>query len=337
MSTRPESPTSLRSAALPFAARVYRGEAPEGPNELESLRSELRNEVRAIRALLSRASAPKELAIEIAAIRMALDEMGAKTPNKRDRASNWLRARGIDGPAATRISSLAKGANDENISAKMRAALTNVVRVDPWKGETKGRRIISLVGPSGVGKTTTAAKLAARERMAGKSVALVSCDGFRVGAIDQLERYADLIEASFQVAGTAAELSAILERAKEDVVFVDTSGRPPVSGGPETLLAAQCETRRDAEIIILLCMAASTRAPDATRIATTFAAAAPMSVCITKLDETRSPSALIHGPFASKRPLSLVCFGPRVPEDIAPASGDDLFARIAGEKEGSST
>jgi flagellar biosynthesis protein FlhF len=67
-------------------------------------------------------------------------------------------------------------------------------------------------------------------------------------------------------------------------------------------------------------MPASIRAADAARVVAIFAPLAPTAVCITKLDETETPSGLVHGPFAARRPLSVICNGPRVPEDITTAS-----------------
>jgi flagellar biosynthesis protein FlhF len=71
---------------------------------------------------------------------------------------------------------------------------------------------------------------------------------------------------------------------------------------------------------VLVCMPAATRAVDATRIAKAFSAASPTAIAITKLDETDSPSGLVHAAFAAKLPLSVLCAGQRVPEDIAPAT-----------------
>jgi flagellar biosynthesis protein FlhF len=170
--------------------------------------------------------------------------------------------------------------------------------------------------------------------MQGKSVSLVSCDGFRVGAVDQLERYSELLGASFHVARTASELAAVLEQETADIVFVDTSGRPPEATAPEAALAARRKRGAAVPVEVLLCIAASTRAPDAVRIVSTFAPVAPTLVCVTKLDETGSPSALVVGPWAAKLPLAMLCNGPRVPEDIAPTDADVLMRALTRPEHG---
>jgi flagellar biosynthesis protein FlhF len=308
--------------ASPFAAEAYRAAEPARPSaELEELRAEMRNEVRALRAHLTRATGTQDLGRELSAIRATLEELGAPQPAKKgDRIAALVRGRGIEGAAATKIAARAKESAETELGAKLRAGIADVVSVLPWDEDAPGRRIVAVAGPSGVGKTTTVAKLAARARMKGKSVALISCDGFRVGAVDQLERYAELLGASFDVAQTSAELAALLEEETADVVFVDTSGRPPSATAPEAALAARRKKDAPVPVDLLLCMPASIRAADAARVVAIFAPLAPTAVCITKLDETETPSGLVHGPFAARRPLSVICNGPRVPEDITTAS-----------------
>jgi flagellar biosynthesis protein FlhF len=169
-----------------------------------------------------------------------------------------------------------------------------------------------------VGKTTTLAKLAARERLErNRSVLLVSCDGFRVGAIDQLERFAHLIGARFAVASAADELAALIESATEDSVMVDTSGRPPVPDGVEGLLARQIGGR---DRHVILCATAATRAVDAQRIARVFGPLRADAICVTKLDETDAPAGVLHLASAAKLPVAILCNGQRVPEDLREAT-----------------
>ena len=320
-----------------FAPEVYRTEEGEdrAPSEIEALRVELRNEVRALRTMITRQSGQQDFARELAALREALGEMtmAAAAPAKRgDKVQSFLKSKGIEGPAATRIAALVKGAKDADVAKKILEALAEVVPTAPWQDEFSGRRIVALVGPAGVGKTTTAAKLAARARMAGKSVTLVSCDGFRVGAVDQLERYSELLGAGFHVARTVADLVTVLEEETADLVFVDTSGRPPTATAPEAALVARRKKGAPVPVEVILCMSAATRAADAQNIAGTFGPVAPTSVCITKLDETVSPAGLVHAPFAAKKPVAILCNGPRVPEDIAPATPEGVASALGIEE-----
>jgi len=305
---------------FPFAAEVYQPvESAKRYSELDELRAEMRTEVRALRAQVTRVTGGIDLGRELHQVRALLEQLTPASPTAKrgDRVAAFVRARGIDGQAATRLCSAMKDGSDSDLPAKFRSALPDVIAIEPWTEPCEGRRIVAMVGPSGVGKTTTIAKIAARARMNGKSVALVSCDGFRVGAVDQLERYADLLGASFHIAQTATELAAVLEEEDADLVLVDTSGRPPAATAPEAALAARRKKDAPVPVDVLLCMPASIRPHDASRVAMTFATLAPTGVCITKVDETDAPSGIIHGPWAARLPLSLMCTGPCVPEDMS--------------------
>jgi flagellar biosynthesis protein FlhF len=325
MNTGHGSRNQNTSQALPFAAEVYRTAEPERQSsEIDELRTEMRNEVRALRAHVTRSGSAGTLDLgrEIATLRAMLAEMTpAPAPAKRgDRIAAFLKARGVEGSAAARITVRAKESLECEPYAKLRSAIAEAVPLAPWNDQAEGRRIVAVVGPSGVGKTTTVAKLAARARVNGKSVALVSCDGFRVGAVDQLERYSELLGATFHVARTSGELAAVLEVETADVVFVDTSGRPPTATAPEAALAARRKKDAPVPVEVILCVPASIRAADAARAMAIFAPLCPTAVCVTKLDETEAPSGIIHGPWAAHCPLAILCSGPRVPEDIGPAT-----------------
>jgi flagellar biosynthesis protein FlhF len=186
-----------------------------------------------------------------------------------------------------------------------------------------------------VGKTTTLAKLATRAKMEKKSVTLVTCDTFRVGGVEQMKRYASLLDLRHEVARDAKSLAAVLASSESDVILVDTSGRPFRADSAEGLLIPERFAALDGASAltrhVLLCMPASVRWVDAVRTAKSFAAAKPMAIAITKTDETGAPSGLVHAALASKLPLSILCTGPRVPEDIEPATSSAVVERVCGQ------
>lgn len=331
-----------------FAAEVYADdEEPTIPrragidDELAQLRTELRGEARALRLAIARpAKIPAELLAELATLRATVDELLA-VPKRGDSALTAIRARGIEGGAAaalarrTKVTDKSKG---PSVTEKLRAACASFVRTTApvLPSAREGRRIIALVGPAGVGKTTTAAKLAAHARMARKSVALVSCDAFRVGAMDQLGQYAELMDARFHTATTPEELAEIVRREDADVIIIDTSGRPIEPEATESLLGApelRNIDRSGRRVEVLLCVPASLRASDATRVHRDFARATPTALTITKIDETDAPAGIAHAVFATRLPISTLCTGQCVPEDIAPATTeaitDLLFPRAS--------
>ena len=152
----------------------------------------------------------------------------------------------------------------------------------------------------------------------------VACDAYRVGAIEQLGGYARLMGANLVVPKTADELRGIIDGSSSDVLIVDTSGRPPMAGGVEVALAPTPGASSGRARHVLLCTTAALRAHDASRLARRFAVLGPTAMAITKIDETEEPVGIVHGPWATKLPVSVLCFGQRVPEDISPATPDAL-------------
>jgi flagellar biosynthesis protein FlhF len=318
-------PTPSRT---PFNASAYRAEPQaerENPtaHELASLRSEMRLELRRLKLAVSataQAGNGREIEHEIAAVRASLERLAETTLERDDRAVALLRVRGIEGMAATALLHAARTwGEDADIREVMRGAAASLVRVGGYPLASRARLLVTLVGPTGAGKTTTAAKLAARAMLdQGRRVLLVSCDAFRVGAVEQLRRWAALLGAGFASASNPHELRSILARTDADLVLLDTSGASPSPTGAEGLLYDELTVARERHV--LLCMPAATRAVDAGRMMRTFAQLRPTSVAITKLDETDAPAGLLHGSMAANLPISSLCFGQRVPEDVAAAN-----------------
>src|SRR5262249_32466123 len=154
-------------------------------SDVARLRAELRGEIRALKTAVAKPAAP-DVASQLAAMRAALEKL-APNAKQIDEVDAFLRQRGIEGEVAEAIGQMLRGSTDEApIADRFREALADFVRVASWPLATEARKVIALVGPSGVGKTTTVAKLAAHAKMDGKSVTLVACDTFRVGAIDAI-------------------------------------------------------------------------------------------------------------------------------------------------------
>jgi flagellar biosynthesis protein FlhF len=194
-------------------------------------------------------------------------------------------------------------------------------------------RVVALVGPTGVGKTTTVAKLAAIAALVERrSVALVSIDQYRVGASEQLQRYADLIGIQMECASDAQSLSRALKKlSRAELVLVDTSGRSPrdVAGIRET-----CDTLRGAAepIEVYMCVAAAMREAELLQTLDRHALLAASRLVVTKLDEAIHCGGVLAAYVHSGLPLSHFTMGQRVPEDIEAASAESLAAVLCGEE-----
>ena len=185
-----------------------------------------------------------------------------------------------------------------------------------------------FVGPPGVGKTTTIAKIAAQARANGTHrFGLVAADGFRVGAVEQLRIYANVIGSPFLVARSGIDLVAALESGCRPLL-VDTAGRSPRDTGSADILGAlagRSEVRRH------LVMPAGTPASDARRVLDRFAPTRPDRLVLTRLDEVETLGPLLGVLRDYRVPVSYLTNGQNVPDDLQRATGTDLADWVLGE------
>ncbi|MCZ6793033.1 MAG: flagellar biosynthesis protein FlhF [Planctomycetota bacterium] len=179
-------------------------------------------------------------------------------------------------------------------------------------------RIICLVGPTGVGKTTTIAKLAARAKVnERRKVGLITLDTFRIAAVDQLQRYADIIGIALEVVSDSRELEEAIGRFREegqDVVFVDTAGRSHRDELKMAELKEFLAVIPGAEVHLVL--SCTTHAKTIDSVAERFSAAHYHRLILTKIDESVSMGALISSLLRVNKPVSFVTDGQNVPDDI---------------------
>ena len=177
--------------------------------------------------------------------------------------------------------------------------------------------VIALVGPTGAGKTTTIAKLAARWSMqhGSQDLALVSTDGYRIGAREQLMTYARILGAPMHVANSGKELARVLERLKsKKLVLIDTAGMGPRDVRlSEQLAALQLGAARAR---VLLALPAQGEAHALEEIVRSFASVNPTGCILTKVDEAASLGAVISTTLRHQLRIAYLCTGQRVPEDL---------------------
>jgi flagellar biosynthesis protein FlhF len=182
-------------------------------------------------------------------------------------------------------------------------------------GNTGG--LVAIVGPTGAGKTTTIAKLAARWalRHGIESLAIISTDAYRIGAREQLSTYARILGVPMYAANSGKELAQVLDRLKQRrLVLIDTAGVGPRDQRLPEQLSLLREGARDARILLALPAPGEARALD--EITLSFKPLAPVACILTKVDEAASLGAAMSTAIRHSLPIAYLCNGQRVPEDI---------------------
>jgi flagellar biosynthesis protein FlhF len=179
-------------------------------------------------------------------------------------------------------------------------------------------RVVVLVGPTGVGKTTTIAKLAARARLGGgQQVALITLDTFRIAAVDQLQKYAQIIGVPLAVASDPVEFrTAVAAFAKDGVetVFVDSAGRSQRDELKMTELKEFLRVLPGVEVHLVLSTTTGSRTLRS--VAERFGGAGFQRVILTKLDESASFGGILEALVAIGKPVSFLTDGQNVPDDL---------------------
>jgi flagellar biosynthesis protein FlhF len=177
--------------------------------------------------------------------------------------------------------------------------------------------VMAVVGPTGAGKTTTIAKLAARwcMRHGSQDLALVSTDSYRIGARDQLLAYARILGAPMHAANSGKDLSRVLDKLKsKKLILIDTAGMGPHDVRlSEQLAALQLGAARAR---VLLALPAQGEGHALEEIVQAFAPLTPVACILTKVDEAASLGAVISTTLRHKLKIAYVCDGQRVPDDL---------------------
>lgn len=179
-----------------------------------------------------------------------------------------------------------------------------------------GRKIAAFIGPTGVGKTTTIAKLAAKFAIQDRcNVALITADTYRVSAVEQLKTYSDIMGIPIHVVYTADELKRVLASNQDkQLILIDTAGRSPHNS--DQLEELEKFLQIDDTIEKHLVLSATTKYKDALDIVKNFSACSPDKVIFTKLDEARNIGTIVNLLYQIPIPLSYVTNGQNVPDDI---------------------
>lgn len=245
----------------------------------------------------------------------------------------WLVLQGVPDESATEIVQRAgEGSNIDRETLHLRLVEAFLSRLPscalPPRRDSGKRAVIALIGPTGVGKTTTIAKLATRFRLQqGRRVALITADTYRIAAVDQLRKYAELVDASFYVVGTQQQMRETIASIHDvDVILIDTAGRSRTDGDRiletgEIVAAAQPTERH-------LVLSAATSLTATRRAAESFMVTGCDRVIITKLDEAVTLGEIVTTLSELALPVSWFTNGQDVSANIEPAKMERLVESL---------
>ena len=221
--------------------------------------------------------------------------------------------------------------SESEILSKMSERIRSFVKVAPSLSERltlgKNPKVVTFVGPTGVGKTTTLAKVAADVLRTRKTrVILATMDTYKVGAVEHLESYAKFLGLPFAVCRTPHEALDLVGRLRpNDLLFLDTLGAGPrenVKLSEMSFLFSQIEAETH------LCVSVTTKERDMKDIVSRFSLFHPSYLLATKLDESYALGEFFNAYVAQPMPLSYFTVGQRVPQDIEPARKEAFVDRL---------
>ncbi len=318
----PAAPSADAPAPAPAPAPGKRTAAPQRGEEggkprvvwsQDPMLVDMQGELRAVRELLEQQLSG-----------LAWGELGRRQPARAELLRR-LMDYGLARDHCLGLAEAARGENDpERAWERVLSRLVETVVVGQDEILTQGG-VVALVGPTGVGKTTTVAKLAARYtlRHGPRRVALVTTDSFRIGAYDQLRTFGMILDTPVRLASTAAELrSVIAEFSDRSLILIDTAGMSQ----RDMRLSQQFDLITDASgVHSYLVVAANAQPSTLEETAGAFARMRLAGCILTKLDEATRLGGALSMAHNHRLPVAYLSNGQRVPEDLQTARADDLI------------
>ncbi|SER55447.1 flagellar biosynthesis protein FlhF [Lachnobacterium bovis] len=199
----------------------------------------------------------------------------------------------------------------------------------------KSPKVVFFIGPTGVGKTTTIAKIASKYKMEkNKKVAFLTADTYRIAATEQLRVYANILDAPLSIIYSVEELNdAVLQLSEYDLIFVDTAGfsHKNVEQKNDTqILINQLDAEYEREVFLVL--SATTKLKDLMEISDSFHEISDYSIIFTKLDETTCFGNILNIKLHSNADLSYVAYGQNVPDDLSVIDIQKVVKHLLGGK-----
>ncbi len=224
-----------------------------------------------------------------------------------------------------------KGIADEDVNRIvlyefLKEKFNKKVKIDLPRGRT-----MVFVGPTGVGKTTTIAKIASSESLINqKNVGLITIDTYRIGAVEQLKIYANILDIPLEVVATHEEMKEAMVRLDDcDLILVDSTGRSHRNDRQLIETKKYLDDIEDKNIYLVASM--TTKNTDFVKIVKSYESMEYDHFIFTKMDETQSYGNIMNATYYSDKPISYISMGQVVPDDLKIATKDILFKYAWGE------
>jgi flagellar biosynthesis protein FlhF len=254
----------------------------------------------------------------------------------------WSRRLAEQGVDPTYVEQFAEAVNlllDENNDGDAyssydaaRSVLLNWLQSAQGSGFETTTRIVHFVGPTGVGKTTTIAKLAAEQSFSHRrSVGFITADTYRIAAVDQLRTYADILNVPLEVVFSPSELTRAYKKLSDrDLLFMDTAGRNYRNDLFVSEVNSLLAPGKQTETILVLSM--THKYSDMKLVASQFVKYGVNQLLLTKFDETESFGAIINLIKDFTFRISYITCGQTVPDDIRTYDPEDIVRRLLGDQ-----
>lgn len=254
---------------------------------------------------------------------------------------NLIKTKLIENEVSEKNAGIIIADTEYDSDSKLDAILSNVYQKIVLKlgqiekleaSDEKKPQIVFFVGNTGVGKTTTMAKLASKCKIEEKlKIAMLSVDTYRIAAIEQIKTYANILNTPMEVVYTPEEMQKYVEKYSDcDFIFVDTAGRSHTNTDQKNDLCAIIESVKDYNTMIYLVVSATTKYSDLLNIADTYDELFDYKLIFTKLDETKGIGNILNLKLDTGKSLSYVTWGQNVPDDIGLLNPQIITKKLLG-------